>query len=335
MSPLLSRLGLTVLAVAAAWSAGAPADALAADAADAFPTRSIKIVVGFPPGGGTDIVARLLAPKLAASLGQPVIVENKPGATGPIAAAVVARAEPDGYTLLLGANSTNAIAPATLRQVGFDPIKDFAGISMLASVPHLVAVGATSPVKTLGELVARSKADAQGLAYGTPGNGSAPNIVGELFRQVSGARLTHVPYKGAGPALNDLIAGHVDVSFDTSASLNAHVRAGTVRALAVAAPARLPQFPDVPTAAEAGVKGFEVSTWMGLLAPSRTPRPVVNKLSIAVRAALNEPDVREALTQNVGSTGVVITAPDAFDGFVKSDVRRYAELVERLGIARE
>ncbi|OVZ56651.1 hypothetical protein CDO44_20770 [Pigmentiphaga sp. NML080357] len=299
-----------------------------AQAADAYPSKPVRIVVGFPPAGGTDIIARLIAPRLAEELGQPVIVENRPGAVGTLAAGAVAKAEADGHTLLLGANSTNAIAPAVYRSLPFRADRDFAPIAMLASVPHVVAVWPGLAAASLEELVAIARRQPDALSYSSPGNGSAPHVVGETFKMLTGVRLLHVPYKGAGQSTVDLASGQVQISFDTTTSLAPLIRAGKVRALAVTSPGRSRQFPDVPTAGEAGLRDFVFLTWMGLFAPAGTPAAVVKKLNDAVHSVLASADMRQRFLDTIGAEIPTRGDPAAFDDFVWAEIRRYAEVVK-------
>jgi tripartite-type tricarboxylate transporter receptor subunit TctC len=299
--------------------------------AQTYPDEPIHLIVGFPPGGGTDIVARLIAPQLSERLKQPVIVENRPGATGTIAAALVARAKPDGYTLLLGANSTNAIAPAVYHDLPYQE-SDLAGVALLASVPHIIAVFPGTGLKTLTDLVAYAKAHPAKLTFASPGYGSAPQLAGKLFDHAAGINIRHVPYNGAGQSLVDLLAGRVTVSFDTTTTLLRYVRSHQMNALAVTSAKRFPGLPDVPTAQEAGVKGYEFVTWMGLFAPRETPRPILERLNHEINAILASPDMQKKLADTVGSDGTTTASPEQFDALVNRDIKRFAIEVKQSNI---
>src|SRR5258706_7165338 len=228
--------------------------------AQQYPGRPVRMVVGFPPGGGTDVVARILAPRLSELLGQQVVIENRPGATGTVAAAQVAKASPDGYTLMMGHVSVNAIAPSLFPNLGYDVIRDFSPIALVAAVPHLVVVHPSLKTRSLGELIQYLKAH-PGLTFPSAGNGSMPHLAGEIFKSLAGVELVHVPYKGSGQSMQDLLGGQHVVAFDTMPASAPHVRSGKLRALATSTAARLPAFPDVPTAAAAGLPGYQLTTW--------------------------------------------------------------------------
>src|SRR5499426_1364537 len=235
--------------------------ALAASAcahAQSYPTRPVKMVVGFPPGGGTDVVARIIAPGLGEDLGQPVVIENRPGATGTVAAAMVARAPADGYTIMMGHVSVNAIAPSLFPNLQYDVLKDFAPVTLAASVPHFVVVHPSLPVKSVRELIAYAKERPGKLSFPSAGNGSTPHLAGEIFKAMAGVDLVHVPYKGTGQSVADLLAGQHLVGFDTLPASAPYVRNGKLRPLAVTSSKRLPEFPDVPTVEEAGVPGYQL-----------------------------------------------------------------------------
>jgi tripartite-type tricarboxylate transporter receptor subunit TctC len=235
-----------------------------------YPGKPIRMVVGFPPGGGTDVVARILQPKLSEFLGQSVVIENRPGATGTMAAGQVAKSAGDGYTIMMGHVSVNAIAPALFTHLSYDVIKDFAPIGIAAAVPHFVTVHPSVSAKSLGELIDFLKSKPE-LTFPSAGNGSMPHLAGEIFRSLAGVKLVHVPYKGTGQSMQDLLGGQHLVAFDTMPASAPHVRSGKLRALATSSAARLPAFPDVPTAQEAGLAGYEVTTWYGVFAPGGTP----------------------------------------------------------------
>src|SRR3954466_1743811 len=258
-----------------------------------YPNRPIRLIVTVPPGGAADFIARLIGAKLAESLGQPVVVENRAGASGTIAADAVAKAPPDGYTLLQNSITTHGIGPHLFDKLPYDPVKDFAPVSGLALLPLIMAVNADVPAKTVPELIALAKR--QPLNFASSGNGGAPHMAAELFKSVTGAPLVHVPYKGSGPAVADLVGGRVQIMFDAAPSLIQHVRSGKLRVLAAASAERNRLVPEAPTFAELGQPQIAVSLWYGMLAPAGTPRPVIDKLNGAIGKALASPEIVERL----------------------------------------
>ena len=312
-------LGLLALSFAA----GAPAQD--------YPSRPLRMVVGFPPGGGTDVAARILAPKLSEQLGQAVVIENRPGATGTTAAAQVAASPGDGYTLMMGHVSVNAIAPSLFSNLGYDVIRDFAPVAIAASVPHLVTVHPSLPVHSLKEMIAHLKANPGKLSFPSAGNGSMPHLAGEVFQALAGVKLLHVPYKGSGQSMQDLLGGQHLVAFDTMAASAPHVRSGKLRALAVSTAGRVATLPDVPTAVEAGLPGYIVTTWYGVFAPAGTPPPVVNRLHAELVKAMQTPDVRVKL-EGIGADGSVSRSPAEFAVLVRADTARYAKIVKDIGL---
>lgn len=296
--------------------------------AQEYPSRPIRFVVGFPPGGGNDVVARVVAPPLTEALGQQVLVENRAGATGTVAAAAIAKSPPDGYALLVGAVSTNAIAPALYANLTYDPVRDLVPVTLLASIPQLIAIHPSLDVKNVRELIDHARANPGKLRFASAGNGSTPHISGEIFKMLTGTDLVHVPYKGAGAALPDVLAGRVPVSFDTTGTIINHVRAGKLKALAIAAPRRFALIPDVPTAAEAGLADFEISTWIGLFAPGGTPAAVVNLLHARIATVLQRAEVRNQLVNNIGSDDSITRTPAEFEALLKRDIERYAKVIK-------
>jgi tripartite-type tricarboxylate transporter receptor subunit TctC len=311
------RAGLAALALCA----------LSGAFAQTYPTKPIRMVVGFPPGGGTDVVARILAPRLGEQLGQQVVIENRPGATGTVAAAMVAKAPADGYTLMMGHVSVNAIAPSLFRNLGYDVIKDFSPIILTASVPNFVAVHPSFEVKSVKELIAYAKANPGKLTFPSAGNGSTPHLSGELFKTLAGVNLVHVPYKGSGQSMQDLLAGQHLVAFDTVAAASGFVRAGKLRAIGVSSPKRLPDFPDVPTVEEDGVPGYQVATWYGAFAPAGTPPAIVNKLHTEFLRAMQVSEVKHQLA-GLGADETVTRTPEEFAVIVRNDTARYAKIVK-------
>jgi tripartite-type tricarboxylate transporter receptor subunit TctC len=303
-------------------AAGAPAEE--------FPARPVRIYVGFAPGGGTDIMTRIVAPRMGERLGQPVIVENKPGAGGNLATEAVAKAAPDGYTLLMGTIAALAINPSLFRNLPFDPVKDLTAISMGVSLPNVVVVHPSVPAKTLAELIALAKQQPGKLAYSSSGNGTAGHLSGALFEAMANVNLVHIPYKSGGQAMNDLIGGQVNLSFAAAPGAIPQIKAGKIRVLAVTTRERSAFLPDVPTIAEAsGIKGYESSNWYGLVGPAKLPRPIVDKLNAALVETLKEPATREKLAlQGLEATP---SSPEEFAVFLRAEIAKWAKVVKDTG----
>jgi tripartite-type tricarboxylate transporter receptor subunit TctC len=297
--------------------------------AQEYPAKPVRILVGFAPGGGTDIVARAIAPRLTAALGQPAIVENRPGAGSNIATEIVARAAPDGYTLLMGTIAALAINPSLYGKLPFDPVRDFAPITQAGSMNNIIVVHPVLPVTTLKEFVALAKSRPGQISYATPGAGSSAHLAGDLFRKVAGIDIVPVPYKGGGQAIVDTLAGHVPAFFASVPVVIPHVKAGKLRAIAVTTGKRATAMPDVPTVAEAGYTGYEVNNWYGLLAPAGTPRPVIDRLNKDVTAVLKSPDVTKFLSDH--GHDAVTTSPEQFGAYIKSELTRWARIVKDAG----
>ena len=302
----------------------------AAQAQD-YPGKPVRMVVGFPPGGGTDVVARILAPRMSELLGQPVVIENRPGATGTVAAGQVAKSPADGYTIMMGHVSVNAIAPALFANLPYDVIKDFSPVAIAAAVPHLVSVHPSVQAKTLKELIAWMKTQPGKLTFPSAGNGSMPHLAGEIFKALAGVDLLHVPYKGSGQSMQDLLGGQHLVAFDTMPASSPHVRSGKLRALAVSSAARVPGLPDVPTAAEAGLPAYQVTTWYGVFAPAGTPPAIVRRLHADTVKAMQTPDTKAKL-EGIGADGTVSRSPEEFAALVRTDTARYAKIVKDIGL---
>jgi tripartite-type tricarboxylate transporter receptor subunit TctC len=298
--------------------------------AQEFPSKPVRMVVGFPPGGGTDVVARILTPRYSELLGQPVVIENRPGATGTMAAGQVAKTAPDGYTIMMGHVSVNAIAPALFTNLTYDVIRDFAPIGIAAAVPHFVTVHPSLKAASLKELIGHIKAN-PGMTFPSAGNGSMPHLAGEIFQSLAGVKLVHVPYKGSGQSMQDLLGGQHLVAFDTMPASSPHVRSGKLRALATSSAARLPAFADVPTAEEAGLAGYQVTTWYGVFAPAGTPPAIVNRLHADLVKAMQTPDVKAKL-DGIGADGSFSRTPEDFAALVRSDTARYAKIVKEIGL---
>jgi tripartite-type tricarboxylate transporter receptor subunit TctC len=319
---------LRALAAAAGLTLCAPAPALAQG--DAFPSRAVRIVVGFPPGGSSDVSARLVAERMSDEWKQPVIVDNRPGAGGTIAAAFVAGAPADGYTLLHVGPGTHAITSALYKDLTYDAIKSFAGIGQLAVAPFVVVVPASSNVQSMKELIERARANPGKVSYGSSGSGAGPNIVTEIVALSTGVQFLHVPFKGAAPAVAAVLGGQVDFAMADSASAIPHVQNGKLRALAVTTAAPSPLYRDVPTIAESVVPGFAYPSSVGLLAPAGTPREVIVKINAALGRALANEAVRTRLN-SLGFDAAPMT-PEEFDAFMVNEVRKYTKIVKDLGL---
>lgn len=292
--------------------------------------RPVHILVGFVPGGTNDILARVVAPSLAVRLGQPVTVENRPGNAGLIAAQALAKAPPDGTTLLLGSTGSQTMAPHFVRSLGYDPLRAFAPVSLVGSTPNALAVRANLPVQDVGELIELAKRRPGFVSYASSGNGTTLHLAGALFAQMAEIELLHVSYKGNAPALNDVVAGRVDMIFSPLPPLLPFARAGKVRVLGVASADRLPSAPDIPTIAEEGLPGYESGTWYGLFAPAGTPAPLVARLSAEVRKSLGEPKVRNTLVaQGVEPKG---STPEAFARLFEAEYARWGKVIRDAGV---
>lgn len=316
------------LAYAAALALSAMA--VSGSAYAAWPERPITIVVPFPAGGGTDTFARPLAHQLGEQLGKSVVVDNKGGAGGTLGAGIAARATPDGYTFFMG-GAHHVVAPSTYKKLNYDIQKDFVPVALLAQPPQVIVVNPSKlPVTSVKELIEKAKASPGQINFGSAGVGSTHHLAGELFKIKNDADLTHVPYQGAGPMLTGLITGQVDMAFDGLGSSASHIRAGTIRPLAVASAQRSPTFPDVPTAAEAGVPEYEVSTWYAMWAPAGTPPDIVKKMSEEITKALNSPKIKELWASN--GTAVPNMTGEDFGKFVDSEIKRWGGVVKQAGV---
>ncbi|HUQ29541.1 MAG TPA: tripartite tricarboxylate transporter substrate binding protein [Usitatibacter sp.] len=307
--------------------------AAAAASAQTYPAKPVRIIVPFAAGGNVDITARLVAPALAEGLGQPVVVENKPGAGGTIGADFVAKSPADGYTLLMGSNSTFSVAPSLYPNNPYHPVRDFAPVIMIASAPFVLVVHPGVAAKDARELVALGKAAPGKLTMSSAGTGSSNHLVGELFQEISGARFTHVPYKGSGQALTDLMGGQVNLHFDQITSASSHIQSGKLRALLVTSPKRVAMLPDVPTAAEAGYPAFEATNVTGLLAPAGTPRDVIDKLNAATQKAISQPALREKFA-GIGAETTGGT-PEQFSSYIRDDFSKWTRIVKDANVKVE
>jgi len=301
--------------------------------AQTYPSKPIRLIVPFTPGGVTDTSGRLIAEQLSKRLGQQVIVDNKPGASGNIGTQLAAAAEADGHTLLLGFDGTMVINPHVFAKTGFDTLKDFAPVGKIGDAVLILVAHPGFAAKTLKDVIAQSKAQPGGLSYGTSGTGGTPHIAGELLKQRTGANLVHVPYKGGGQAMTDVLGGNIPLVYTAIAGAITHVKAGKLHPVAVSSAKRASSLPDVPTFIESGLSDFEVNSWVGLLAPARTPKAIVDKLNTELNAVLNDPEVREKLN------GLGISAsPGSAERFgqdLRRDLERYGAVVKSAGIKAE
>ena len=297
--------------------------------AQPFPSHPVRLVIPFPAGGPLDVTGREIAQQLTAAWGQNVIVDNRPGAGGNIGADLVAKAAPDGYTVVMGALSTHAVNPSLYPAMPYDAVKDFAPITMVAVTPNVLVVRADSPINSVQDLVAAAKKSPGKLAFGSGSIGSAGHLAGELFKVATGTDVIHVPYKGAAPALQALLAGDTSFMFDNLASAMAQVKAGKLKALAVTTASRSPLAPDLPTMTEAGVPGFDISTWFGLLAPAGTPPAIIAQWNASVTKILDTPGMRDKLAAQ-GAQADPMT-PAAFAAFIASEVPKYARIIRASG----
>ncbi|MCZ2498067.1 tripartite tricarboxylate transporter substrate binding protein [Xylophilus sp. Kf1] len=323
---LLARRALLASAALAAAAATLPA---LAQSPAAYPTKPITIIVPFAAGGTTDILARLVGQYLGTELGQPVLVDNRVGAGGNIGGQLAARSAADGYTLFMGTVGTHAINQSLYSKMPFDPIKDFAPISRVANVPNLLVANPQQPFKNVKELIAYAKANPGKINFGSSGNGSSIHLSGELFKMMTKVDMVHVPYKGSAPAMNDLLGNQIAIMFDNMPSAIQHVRAGKLRPLAVTTAKRSPELPDVPTIAEAGVPGYEATSWFGLLAPAGTPAPVVDRIDAALMKIYKNPELLKKIADQGGEP--VVETPAQFTAFIKAETAKWGKVVKESG----
>ena len=296
---------------------------------DAYPNKPIRMIAPYPPGGASDIIARLLGQKLLADWGQQVVVDNRPGANGGIGCELAARSPADGYTLLVGNMTPIAANPSLYRKLPYDSIRDFAGVSLVAAGPNVLVVNPSLPFKSVKELVAFGKANPNKLNFGSGGAGSPAHLAGELFKILTGVSMTHVPYKGTVLSVSDLIAGQVQLVFSDAPPALPHVKSGKLRALAVTGAKRTPLMPDLPTVAEAGVPGFELDNWWGILVPAKTPKNLVNRINTELVKVMQLADVKERF----GSLGVeaIHSTPAQFDAYIKAEYAKLAKIIQASG----
>ncbi|MGH8702228.1 MAG: tripartite tricarboxylate transporter substrate binding protein [Burkholderiales bacterium] len=302
-------------------------------AAQDYPAKPIRVIVPFPPGGGNDTIARLMGQRLAPALGQQVLVDNRPGAAGAIGAELAAKAPPDGYTLFLAGVASHGINPNLRKQLPYDPVRDFSGVSLIASAPSLVVVHPLLPVTSIKQLVALAKAKPGAINYASNGSGSSSHLAVELFGMTTGTVMTHIPYKGAALALTDLMSGQVQLAFSSAVSMLPQVKAGKLRAIAMTGAKRSPAIPDIPTVAEAGVPGYETGSWYGIVAPAKTPRPVIERLSREIAAATRSAEISGRLVDEAvipfGST------PEEFDAHIRRELARWAKVIAKARISED
>ena len=303
-----------------------------AQAADTYPSRPIRMIVAYPPGGGTDQVGRVMADQLSQTLGQNVVVDNRGGATGNIGTELAARAVPDGYTLLMGNVAPNAVNVSLFKKLGFDPVKDFAPVSLVAVTPNILVTNPSIPVKTVKELIAYAKAKPGALNFPSAGVGSSSHLAGEMLKSMTGISMVHIPFKGGGPALVAVIAGEVQIMFATMPAAMPHVKSGKVKPVAVTTTKRSQAMPDLPTIAESGVKGYEASTWYGLLAPARTPQAIVTRLHGDTVKILAGPTRQRLEVQGFEPEG---GTPAEFTAYIKSEIIKWAKVIKDAGIPAE
>ena len=301
-------------------------------AADTYPARPIRMIVAYPPGGGTDQVGRVLADQLTVTLGQNVVVDNRGGATGNIGTELAARAVPDGYTLLMGNVAPNAVNVSLFKKLGFDPVKDFAPVSLVAVTPNILVAHPSMPVKTIKELIAYAKAKPGTLNFPSAGVGSSSHLAGEMLKSLAGISMVHIPFKGGGPALVAVIAGEVQIMFATMPAAMPHVKSGKVKPVAVTTAKRSQAMPELPTIAESGVKGYEASTWYGLLAPARTPPAIVTRLHADTVKILAGPTRQRLEAQGFEPEG---GTPAEFAAYIKTEIVKWAKVIKDAGIPAE
>ena len=301
--------------------------------AQPWPAKPIRLMVPFPPGGSTDIVARIVAQKLSERLGQSIVIENRGGAGGTLGTAVVAKAAPDGYTLGVASTTTHVVAPSVYARLEYDPVKDFAPVGLMAVSPYLLAVTPSLPVKTLQELIALAKKQPGKLNYASAGVGSTTQLAMEMLKSASGTFMLHIPYNGNGPAGTALIAGQVEVLFGSLPALLPHAKSGRARALAVGTPRRSPSLPEVPTVAESGYPGFDASLWLAIMAPAGTPTPIIERLNKEIGTVIAAPDTREAFDK--AGTEPLTGTPADLAAMIRSGIPKYAQIIKTAGVKPE
>jgi tripartite-type tricarboxylate transporter receptor subunit TctC len=320
--------------VAGAVLAGSIAAAAGSALAQTYPAKPVRIIVPFPPGGTTDLLARTFAAKLSESLGQQVVVENRAGATGNIGADAAAKSAPDGYTLVIGQASNLAINPTLMgKQLPYDPVKDFAPVTLLASTPNVLVVHPSLPVRSVRDLVALAKSKPGAILYATSGNGSPGHFCGALLNKLAGISMVHIPYKGAGPALIDVVGGHASLYFTSMPSAQPFVPSGRLRVIAQTSMARSPSMPDLPTVAEAGYPGYDITSWWGVLTPAGVPKDIAGRLHTDIVRIANTVEMKERL--NGMGTDVVTNTPEQFAAYIKAEIAKWAKVIRETGVRLE
>ena len=304
-----------------------------AQAQDAYPNRPLRLIVPFPPGGSADILARAIGQKLAEGLGQPVVIDNRPGAGTAIGAEATAKAAPDGYTIMIGTVSSHAINPSLNAKLAYDPVRDFTPVSLVASIPFALLVHPSVPVKSVQELIVLARARPGQLNFSSAGSGTSNHLAGELFRSMAGIDIAHIPYKGSAPALTDMLSGQVNLMFDLVLTAAPHVKSGAARALAVTGRERSAVLPGVPTVAEAGLPGYEVSAWFGIFAPAGIPAPALARLNAEIVRIMQLQDVRDRLA-SLGADALSST-PEQFAAYVKDELVKWSRVVKAAGMKLE
>jgi tripartite-type tricarboxylate transporter receptor subunit TctC len=303
--------------------------AMAAAAQEPYPSRPLRFILPFPPGGGTDILGRVIAERLAANLGQPVVTENRGGAGGNVGAEAAARSAPDGYTIVLVAPSL-AISPSLYSKLNYDPLKDFAPVSLVATVPNIMITHPSVQAQTLQEFIALARQRPGSLNFGSGGSGTSNHLAGELFNIVAGTKLVHIPYKGVNLAMQDVLSGNVHLVFIGIPAAAPHVKAGKLRALALVAPQRSAALPDVPTVAEAGLREFEVTTWYGVLAPAGTPKNIISRFNTELVKIMHSPELKEKLAAT--GTDPLTSTPEEFAAYIKTEIAKWGDVIRKAGV---
>jgi tripartite-type tricarboxylate transporter receptor subunit TctC len=322
-----SRLWVRGVALLATLLAAAPA------AAQQYPVKPVRVIVGFAPGGGNDVISRMVAQKLSVAFGRPFVVENRGGAGGMIGAEMAAKSPPDGYTLFLAGVATHAINPNLQKNVPYDPVRDFDAVCLMATAPTLLAVHPSLPARSVKQFITLAKARPGEINYASSGHGSSAQLAAELFSSMTGTKMQHVPYKGIGLALNDLLSGQVQIMFNAAASLLPHTKSGRMRALGVGSLQRVPAIGDIPTIAESGVPGYQAGSWYGFVAPAGTPRAIIDSLSRETAAAVKSPEISSKLTAE--AVLVIGSTPEEFSAHIKDELARIGKVIREAGITME
>jgi tripartite-type tricarboxylate transporter receptor subunit TctC len=302
-------------------------------AAQGYPVKPVRVIVGFVPGGGNDVISRLVAQKLSAAFGRQFVVENRPGAGGMIGAELAAKSPPDGYTLFLAGVATHAINPNLQKSVPYDPVRDFDPVCLMATAPTLLAVHPSLPVGSVKQFIALARARPGEINFASSGHGSSAQLAAELFKSMTGTRMQHVPYKGIGLAFNDLLSGQVQVIFNAAAALLPHTRSGRLRALGLGALQRVPAIGDIPTIADSGVPGYQAGSWYGFVVPAGTPRAIIDSLSRETAAAIKSPEIASKLTAE--AVLVIGSSPEEFAAHIKDELARIGKVIREAGISME